>query len=139
MTKEVATGVFERVAVTDAYTVSNFDENLLSKDETPPGRITDVQVIDIHSGISSMLRTRNYTITWTATGDDFSSGQGDTYILILDAIYNLEFYIFKYKDNLQFYYEIYLLCLFFYLVISKYLIWYFFSLSNYVSVAIKAV
>ena len=76
MAEETATGSFERVAVADAYTVNNYDVDIANTDETSPGRITDVQVIDIQSGIPTTSLTRNYTITWTATGDDFSSGQG---------------------------------------------------------------
>ena len=76
MAQDTPTGSFERVALADAYSVSNYDANVTDNDETPPGRITDVQVIDIHSGISSVSMTRNYTITWTAPGDDFSEGQG---------------------------------------------------------------
>ena len=76
MAQDTPTGNFERVAMADAYTVKNYDPAVVDNDETPPGRITDVQVIDIHSDIPSVSMTRNYTITWTAPGDDFSEGQG---------------------------------------------------------------
>ena len=81
LAEDTATGSFERVAVADSYTVNNFDEKVAmdGTDITPPGRITDVQVIDIHSGIPTTSMTRNYTITWTATGDDFSSGKGSMF------------------------------------------------------------
>ena len=79
MAEDIATGSFERVAVADAYTVNNYDVSVAYTDETPPGRITDVQVIDIHSGIPTTSLTRNYTITWTATGDDFINGQGSIF------------------------------------------------------------
>ena len=75
-TEDIATGRFERVAIPDAFTVVNYDPVTASEDITPPGRITDVEVIDIHSGIPSTALTRNYTITWTATGDDLNLGQG---------------------------------------------------------------
>ena len=75
-TDDVPVGSFERVAVADAYSVSNYDQIAASIDVTAPGRITDVQVIDIHSDIPATGETRNYTITWTATGDDANIGQG---------------------------------------------------------------
>lgn len=56
--------------------MSNFTSAVANEDITPPGRITDVQVIDITSNVSSTGSTRNYTITWTATGDDVNLGQG---------------------------------------------------------------
>ena len=79
--EDTATGNFERVAVADAYTVNNYDVNVANTDETPPGRITDAQVIDIHSGNQTTSFTRIYALTWTATGDDFSIGQGSYYNL----------------------------------------------------------
>ena len=72
-----ATGNFQRVALADAFTVTNYD--VVSGDQTPPGRVTDVEVIDIHAGVPSGGLTRNYTITWTATGDDLNIGQGKIY------------------------------------------------------------
>ena len=75
-TTDSPTGTFERVAVGDAYTVSNYDPVIANEDITPPSRITDIQVIDIHSGLPSTSTTRNYTITWTAPGDDANVGQG---------------------------------------------------------------
>ena len=63
----------------DVYTVNNYTDSVASIDETPPGRITDIQVIDIHSGNDTTSLTRTYAIIWTATGDDFSSGQGSYY------------------------------------------------------------
>ena len=75
-TEDIPTGSFERVAVADAYSVSNYDPASVDDDVTPPGRITDVQVIDIHSDKPATGETRNYTITWTATGDDANVGQG---------------------------------------------------------------
>ena len=76
ITEDIATGGFERAAVPDAFTVVNYDQAIAATDITPPGRITDVEVIDINSGIPSTALTRNYTITWTATGDDLNIGQG---------------------------------------------------------------
>ena len=75
-TVDIATGGFERVAIPDAFIVENYDPVTAAEDITPPGRITDVEVIDINSGIPSTALTRNYTITWTATGDDMNLGQG---------------------------------------------------------------
>ena len=77
-TEDVPTGSFERVAVADAYSVSNYNATAASIDVTAPGRITDVQVIDIHSDkpATGTSETRNYTITWTATGNDANVGQG---------------------------------------------------------------
>ena len=75
--QDVATGSFERVVIPDAYSVSNYDLSFTSRDVTAPGRITDIQVIDIHSDIPATGETRNYTITWTATGDDANIGQGN--------------------------------------------------------------
>ena len=75
--QDVATGTFGRVVIPDAYSVSNYDPSTASSDVTAPGRITDIQVIDIHSDIPDTGETRNYTITWTATGDDANIGQGN--------------------------------------------------------------
>ena len=97
-TTDSPTGTFERVAVGDAYTVSNYDPVIANKDITPPSRITDIQVIDIHSGLSSTSTTRNYTITWTAPGDDANVGQGkiDITCATSDINVNLRIYIFPF-------------------------------------------
>ena len=89
MAEDTATGSFERVAVADAYTVNNYDVKVANTDETPPGRITDVQVIDIQSSIPTTSLTRNYTITWTATGDDFGSGQGSIFNVYQSEMHNM--------------------------------------------------
>jgi len=45
-------------------------------DITPPGRITDVAVEDIVRETRSTGESRQFTITWSAPGDDFNAGQG---------------------------------------------------------------
>lgn len=76
VTTETPTGRFERMAVGDSYTVSNFTITAANEDITEPGKITDVRVIDINSETPATGSTKNYTITWIATGDDVNVGQG---------------------------------------------------------------
>ena len=70
------TGTFQRVAVADAYTVRNYDTSKAVADITPPGRVTDLQILDVHNGITSTGLFRYYTLAWTATGDNVNAGQG---------------------------------------------------------------
>lgn len=56
--------------------MKNYSESIANDDITPPGRITDIQVIDIHTGSPVIGQSRNYTLTWTAPGDDSFEGQG---------------------------------------------------------------
>lgn len=49
-----------------------------SVDITPPGRITDVDIEDIYTEKTAFGESRNFTITWTAPGDDYAVGQGKT-------------------------------------------------------------
>lgn len=51
-------------------------ENYVSDDVTAPGRITDVSILDISTKHTQYGESRNFTITWTATGDDVNIGQG---------------------------------------------------------------
>lgn len=97
--EDTATGNFERVAVPDAYTVINYI--VAADDITPPGRITDLEVIDIHSGIPSTELTRNYTITWTATGDDLNIGQASLYEMRVSNNLSLLRHDFKNGDLLN--------------------------------------
>ena len=75
--QDIDTGSFERVVFPDAYSVNNYDPCTASRDITAPGRITDFQVIDIHSDIYATGETRKYKIRLTATGDDANIGQGN--------------------------------------------------------------
>lgn len=52
--------------------------NFWDQDIVAPGRITDVDIVDIVTENTQYGESRNFTITWTATGDDMNIGQGKT-------------------------------------------------------------
>ncbi|XP_060597050.1 calcium-activated chloride channel regulator 4-like [Ruditapes philippinarum] len=87
---EVLKDSFQRVSLHNEILVSNFSPVIAKTDITPPGRITDVDVIDITTEKTNYGESRNFTITWTATGNDVNIGQAANYELrIADDIYTL--------------------------------------------------
>lgn len=71
---------FQRVKVTEDLYVSNYTDpgNI---DQIGPGRITDVGISHIVTKTTPYGESRNYTITWTATGGDKNIGQAAAYEL----------------------------------------------------------
>jgi hypothetical protein len=69
---EVLQDNFQRQSVANEIIVNNY----VAGDVTAPGRITDVSIIDISTENTPYGESRNFTITWTATGDDVNIGQG---------------------------------------------------------------
>ena len=70
---------FNRVTLLEELVVTNYVPPTAGQpvhDTTPPGRITDVVVEDIISQTTSTGENREFTITWTAPGDDYNMGQG---------------------------------------------------------------
>ena len=81
---EVLQDDFQRQTVPNEILV----ENYITGDVTAPGRITDVSIIDISTERTQFGESRNFTITWTATGDDVNTGQGFCLSFhIYDALY----------------------------------------------------
>jgi hypothetical protein len=85
---EVLKDSFQRVSLHNEILVSNFSPVIAKTDITPPGRITDVDVIDITTEKTNYGESRNFTITWTATGNDVNIGQG------IHAVYSFLFACF---------------------------------------------
>ncbi|XP_053378947.1 calcium-activated chloride channel regulator 1-like isoform X2 [Mercenaria mercenaria] len=71
---------FQRVESLEELYVTSYEDNGAS-DVIAPGRITDVSLYNIRTESSSHGESRNFTITWTATGNDKSIGQASSYIL----------------------------------------------------------
>ncbi|XP_053378466.1 calcium-activated chloride channel regulator 1-like [Mercenaria mercenaria] len=65
---------FQRVEFLEELYVTNY-EDTGSSDVIAPGRITDVALYHIRTESLTRGESRNFTITWTATGDDKSIGQ----------------------------------------------------------------
>ncbi|XP_045199675.2 calcium-activated chloride channel regulator 4-like [Mercenaria mercenaria] len=78
---EVLQDNFQRVSLPSEILVSNYSSIIANKDITAPGRITDVSIIDISTENTQYGESRNFTITWTATGDDINVGQATEYEL----------------------------------------------------------
>ncbi|XP_053404614.1 calcium-activated chloride channel regulator 1-like [Mercenaria mercenaria] len=78
---EVLQDNFQRVTLANEMLVSNYSSSIASQDITAPGRITDVSIIDISTENTQYGESRNFTITWTATGDDINVGQATEYEL----------------------------------------------------------
>ncbi|XP_053404752.1 calcium-activated chloride channel regulator 4-like isoform X3 [Mercenaria mercenaria] len=77
---EVYEDAFQRVTVLEDLYIENYvdpDQN----DIVPPGRITDVNIHHIVKQKIPSGESRNFTISWTATGDDKNVGQASAYIL----------------------------------------------------------
>ncbi|XP_053388687.1 calcium-activated chloride channel regulator 4-like [Mercenaria mercenaria] len=77
---EVYEDAFQRVKVLEDLYIKNYvdpDQN----DTVPPGRILDVDIHHIVKQNSPSGESRNFTISWTATGDDKNVGQASAYIL----------------------------------------------------------
>ncbi|XP_045199674.2 calcium-activated chloride channel regulator 1-like [Mercenaria mercenaria] len=72
---------FQRVTLPNEILISNYESTIASQDITAPGRITDVSIIDISTENTQYGESRNFTITWTATGDDVNNGQATEYEL----------------------------------------------------------
>ncbi|XP_053404723.1 calcium-activated chloride channel regulator 1-like isoform X2 [Mercenaria mercenaria] len=71
---------FQRVEVLEELYVTNYKDTGTS-DVIAPGRISDVSLYHIRKESTSQGEVRNFTITWTATGDDKNVGQASSYIL----------------------------------------------------------
>jgi hypothetical protein len=56
--------------------VTNYKNITKSEDLIAPGKITDVNIHHIQSKEFSNSERRNFTISWTATGDDKTTGRG---------------------------------------------------------------
>ncbi|XP_045199670.2 calcium-activated chloride channel regulator 4A-like [Mercenaria mercenaria] len=78
---EVLQDSFQRVSLPSEILVSNYSSIIANQDITAPGRITDVSIIDISTENTQYGESRNFTITWTATGDDINIGQATEYEL----------------------------------------------------------
>ncbi|XP_053404724.1 calcium-activated chloride channel regulator 4A-like isoform X3 [Mercenaria mercenaria] len=65
---------FQRVEVLEELYVTNYKDTGTS-DVIAPGRISDVSLYHIRKESTSQGEVRNFTITWTATGDDKNVGQ----------------------------------------------------------------
>ncbi|XP_045199436.2 calcium-activated chloride channel regulator 1-like isoform X2 [Mercenaria mercenaria] len=71
---------FQRVEVLEELYVTNYKDTGTS-DVIAPGRISDVSLYHIRKKSTSQGESRNFTVTWTATGDDKNIGQASSYIL----------------------------------------------------------
>ncbi|XP_053404611.1 calcium-activated chloride channel regulator 4-like [Mercenaria mercenaria] len=78
---EVLQDNFQRVSLSSEILVSNYSSTIANQDITAPGRITDVSIIDIFTENTQYGESRNFTITWTATGDDINVGKATEYEL----------------------------------------------------------
>ncbi|XP_053404613.1 calcium-activated chloride channel regulator 4A-like isoform X2 [Mercenaria mercenaria] len=78
---EVLQDNFQRVSLPSEILVSNYSSIIANQDITAPGRITDVSIIDIFTENTQYGESRNFTITWTATGDDINIGKATEYEL----------------------------------------------------------
>lgn len=76
---------FQRVKVTEDLYVSNYTDPG-DIDQIGPGRITDVGISHIVTKTTPYGESRNYTITWTATGGDKNIGQGSYDKMLLSTI-----------------------------------------------------
>ena len=89
---------FQRVSLRNEILVSHFSTDISNKDITPPGRITDVDVIDISTEYTKYGEKRNFTIKWTAPGDDINIGQGIYLIFYIISVRNSDLsYILAYR------------------------------------------
>ena len=66
---------FQRVQIMEELYISEYKytDNV---DVVSPGRITDVGIYHIVKETTAYGENRNFTISWTATGDDKNEGRG---------------------------------------------------------------
>lgn len=77
---EVFSESFQRVQVFQELYVTKYTDHG-TKDIVSPGRITDVNIYNIESKKTLYGESRNFTISWTAPGDDKNIGLATAYIL----------------------------------------------------------
>ncbi|XP_052218141.1 calcium-activated chloride channel regulator 4-like [Dreissena polymorpha] len=68
---------FQRLSIPEPLFVENLPPT--EDIDLPPGRITDLSVVDIKTKKSKYGESRNFTIAWTATGSDLNVGQASAY------------------------------------------------------------
>jgi hypothetical protein len=66
---------FQRVRIMEDLYIENYEDPGLT-DTVSPGRISDVDIHNIVTKATLSGESRNFTISWTATGDDKSIGRG---------------------------------------------------------------
>ncbi|XP_060559437.1 calcium-activated chloride channel regulator 1-like [Ruditapes philippinarum] len=72
---------FQRVQVMEELYVTKDINDEDFTDVVAPGRITDVGIFHIVKETSVYGENRNFTISWTATGDDRNQGRASSYIM----------------------------------------------------------
>ncbi|XP_060601109.1 calcium-activated chloride channel regulator 4A-like [Ruditapes philippinarum] len=70
---------FQRVRLMEDLYIENYEDPGLN-DTVPPGRVSDVDIHNIVTKATLSGESRNFTISWTAPGDDKSIGRASEYI-----------------------------------------------------------
>ncbi|WAR27531.1 CLCA4-like protein [Mya arenaria] len=74
---EIISDSFQRFSLPEPIYVERFSTN--TSDIVAPGRITDVKILGIETLMTLNGESRNFTIAWTATGNDMNIGQASSY------------------------------------------------------------
>ncbi|XP_052782885.1 calcium-activated chloride channel regulator 2-like [Mya arenaria] len=74
---EIISDSFQRFSLPEPIFIKQFSESL--SDMVAPGQITDVDIVNIETRMTSNGESRNFTISWTATGNDMNNGQASSY------------------------------------------------------------
>ncbi|WAR27525.1 CLCA4-like protein, partial [Mya arenaria] len=69
---EIISDSFQRFSLPEPIFIKQFSESL--SDMVAPGQITDVDIVNIETRMTSNGESRNFTISWTATGNDMNNG-----------------------------------------------------------------
>ncbi|XP_053404710.1 calcium-activated chloride channel regulator 4A-like [Mercenaria mercenaria] len=77
---ETLNSSFQRVQIMEELFVTEYKDTDTA-DVITPGRITDVDIYNIVKKTNQYGESRNFTLSWTATGDDKNIGQASSYIM----------------------------------------------------------
>ncbi|WAR27523.1 CLA4A-like protein [Mya arenaria] len=82
---EIISDSFQRFSLPEPIYIKNFSTN--KSDTVAPGQITDVNIVNIETQMTSNGESRNFTVSWTATGNDMNIGQVDAEQTYVDTAY----------------------------------------------------
>ncbi|XP_052784082.1 calcium-activated chloride channel regulator 4A-like isoform X2 [Mya arenaria] len=83
---EIISDSFQRFSLPEPIYIKNFSTN--KSDTVAPGQITDVNIVNIETQMTSNGESRNFTVSWTATGNDMNIGQGMMFFNWIDIFFN---------------------------------------------------
>ncbi|WAR27521.1 CLCA2-like protein [Mya arenaria] len=88
--QEIISDGFQRFSLPEPIFVDRFQRSI--SDIVAPGQITDVNIVNIETQMTSNGESRNFTVSWTATGNDMNIGQASFYKIRyaddIDTIFN---------------------------------------------------